>query len=282
MSPPERLPLIKQALKQLVNRMGEKDRVAIVVYASEAGVRLVSTPCSEKEKILAVIDSLTAGGSTNGGDGIQQAYRVARENFIEGGVNRVLLATDGDFNVGMVDQNELVRMVQEKAKSGVFLTTLGVGTDNYKDALMQKLADRGNGNYFYLDNLEEAQKVLLDQMRIAQQGAAHPQAALQAPRRHHEPRARVPGDGRRRELRQGERRLQVRLSGGQLRDAVARLGISRQREFLDRARTGAGSQGRGRRRLPRRIHHPGEEGPSPRRPESRAEVLSIRKPASGF
>jgi Ca-activated chloride channel family protein len=164
MSPSERLPLIKQALRQLVEKMSDKDRVAIVVYASEAGVRLPSTPCSEKEKILAAIDSLAAGGSTNGGDGIQQAYRVAKENYIEGGVNRVLLATDGDFNVGVTDQNELIRMIQERAKSGVYLSTLGVGTDNYKDALMQRLADRGNGNYNYLDTLEEAQRVLIDQM----------------------------------------------------------------------------------------------------------------------
>ena len=164
MQPAERLPLLKQALRQLVKKMTATDRVAIVVYASEAGVKLVSTSCAEKETILAVIDSLTAGGSTNGGDGIQQAYRVAQENFITGGVNRVLLCTDGDFNVGMTDQNELVRMIQEKAKSGVFLTTLGVGTDNYKDALMQKLADKGNGNYSYLDTPEEAQKVLIEQM----------------------------------------------------------------------------------------------------------------------
>lgn len=160
----ERLPLIKQAMRQLVKKMNDNDRVAIVVYASTAGVRLPSTSCAEKEKILAAIDSLTAGGSTNGGDGIQQAYRVAQENFVEGGVNRVLLCTDGDFNVGITDQNELVRMIEERAKSGVFLTTLGVGTDNYKDALMQKLADKGNGNYYYLDSLEEAQKVLIEQM----------------------------------------------------------------------------------------------------------------------
>jgi Ca-activated chloride channel family protein len=164
MATPERLPLIKQALRQLVKKMSNRDRVAIVVYASQAGVRLPSTPCSEKERILAAIDSLQAGGSTNGGDGIQQAYRVARENYLEGGINRVLLCTDGDFNVGITDQNQLVGMIVEKAKSGVFLTTLGVGTDNYKDALMQKLADKGNGNYYYLDTLEEAQKVLIDQM----------------------------------------------------------------------------------------------------------------------
>ena len=158
MAPRERLPLIKEALRALVKKMGEGDRVAIVVYASEAGVRLASTSCMNKEKILEAIDSLEAGGSTNGGDGIQQAYGVAQENFIKGGVNRVLLCTDGDFNVGITDQNELVRMVQERAKNGVSLTTLGVGTDNYKDALMQKLADKGNGNYHYLDSQEEAQE----------------------------------------------------------------------------------------------------------------------------
>jgi Ca-activated chloride channel family protein len=164
MQPNERLPLIKQALRQLVKKMTGNDRVAIVVYASEAGIKLESTPCSDKETILRVIDELAAGGSTNGGDGIRQAYRVAEENFIQGGVNRVLLCTDGDFNVGTTDQRELVQLIQQKAKSGVFLTTLGVGSDNYKDALMQKLADKGNGNYHYLDTLEEAQKVLIDQM----------------------------------------------------------------------------------------------------------------------
>jgi Ca-activated chloride channel family protein len=164
MQPAERLPLIKQALRQLVKKMTENDRVAIVVYASEAGVKLESTSCAQKEKILEAIDQLHAGGSTAGAAGIQTAYEVAQENFIRGGANRVLLCTDGDFNVGITDQGQLVKMIQDKAKSGVFLTTLGVGTDNYKDALMQKLADKGNGNYAYLDTLEEAQKVLIDQM----------------------------------------------------------------------------------------------------------------------
>jgi Ca-activated chloride channel family protein len=164
MQTPERLPLIKQALRQLVKKMTETDRVAIVVYASEVGIKLQSTPCTQKEKILRAIDDLAAGGSTDGSDGIQTAYRVAQENFIEGGVNRVLLCTDGDFNVGITDQSQLVKMIEDKAKGGVSLTTLGVGTDNYKDALMQKLADKGNGNYAYLDSLEEAQKVLIDQM----------------------------------------------------------------------------------------------------------------------
>jgi Ca-activated chloride channel family protein len=164
MAPPERLPLIKQALRQLVRKMTATDRVAIVVYASSSGTVLPSTTCAEKEKIFAAIDRLAAGGSTNGGKGIQQAYAVATENFIQGGVNRVVLCTDGDFNVGITDQDELVRLIQQKAKNGVFLTTLGVGTENYKDALMQKLADKGNGNYHYLDTLEEAQKVLIEQL----------------------------------------------------------------------------------------------------------------------
>ncbi len=164
MSPQERLPLLKQALRQLVKKMNAEDRVAIVVYASEAGLKLESTSCEKKEKILRAIDELGAGGSTNGGDGIRQAYRVAEQNFIREGVNRVLLCTDGDFNVGTTDQSELIQLIQREAKSGVFLTTLGVGTDNYKDALMQNLADKGNGNYHYLDSLEEAQKVLIDQM----------------------------------------------------------------------------------------------------------------------
>ena len=164
MQPQERLPLIKQALRQLVKKMTENDRVAIVVYASAAGVKLESTSCAQKEKILQAIDELGAGGSTAGAAGIQAAYDVAQGNFIKGGVNRVLLCTDGDFNVGITDQSQLVKMIQDKAKNGVALTTLGVGTDNYKDALMQKLADKGNGNYAYLDTLEEAQKVLIDQM----------------------------------------------------------------------------------------------------------------------
>jgi len=147
-----------------VKKMTENDHVAIVVYAGAAGVKLGSTPCSQKEKILEAIDELGAGGSTAGAAGIQAAYDVAQENFIKGGVNRVILCTDGDFNVGVTDTGELVRIIEEKAKTGVFLTTLGVGTDNYKDALMQKLADKGNGNYYYLDSLEEAQKVLIDQM----------------------------------------------------------------------------------------------------------------------
>ncbi|MBM3837073.1 MAG: DUF3520 domain-containing protein [Verrucomicrobia bacterium] len=164
MRPPERLPLLKQALRLLTKRLSEHDRVAIVVYANNSGVPLPSTSGADKEQILAVIDRLEANGSTNGGEGIQQAYAMAARHFIPNGVNRVILCTDGDFNVGITDQTALVRLLQDKARSGVFLSAVGVGTDNYKDALLQKLADKGNGNYHYLDSIEEAQKVLLDQM----------------------------------------------------------------------------------------------------------------------
>lgn len=164
MEPSERLPLLKQALKALVKRMTSTDRVALVTYASSAGLRLESTSCEQKEKILETIDSLEAGGSTNGEGGIRQAYEVATQHFIPAGVNRVLLCTDGDFNVGLSNQDELVRLIEGKARSGVFLTTLGVGTENFKDALMRRLADRGNGTYHYLDSFEEAQRVLIEQM----------------------------------------------------------------------------------------------------------------------
>ncbi|MGE3310299.1 MAG: von Willebrand factor type A domain-containing protein [Limisphaerales bacterium] len=163
MQPGERLPLLKQALRALAKRLAPSDRVAIVTYASSAGVHLESTSAEEKDRILEAIDSLASGGSTNGEGGIRQAYEVARRHFIPGGVNRVLLCTDGDFNVGMSDQNDLVRLIESEAKSGVFLTTLGVGTDNFKDALMRRLADKGNGSYHYLDSQEEAQRVLLEQ-----------------------------------------------------------------------------------------------------------------------
>ncbi|MEQ2007393.1 MAG: VWA domain-containing protein [Limisphaerales bacterium] len=164
MSPVTRLPLIKQALRQLGMRMTEYDRVAMVVYASSSGTVLESTSAVNKELILAAIDRLEAGGSTNGGEGIQRAYDLAVANFIKGGVNRVLLCTDGDFNVGITDRGQLLKLIEEKAKSGVFLTTLGVGDDNFKDATLQQLADKGNGNYHYLDSVEEGHKVLVEQM----------------------------------------------------------------------------------------------------------------------
>lgn len=164
MAPPERLPLVKQALRQLVRRMNAGDRAGIVVYAGDSRVALPSTPGTNKEQLLAAIDALQAGGSTNGGDGIREAYRMAAQHFIPGGVNRVILCTDGDFNVGVTDPTQLVELIRDSARSGVFLTTLGVGTDNFKDSLMQNLADQGNGNYHYLDTPEEGQKVLVEQL----------------------------------------------------------------------------------------------------------------------
>ena len=164
MEPTERLPLVKQAMRLLVEKLTENDRVAIVVYAGASGVALPSTNGAHKEQILQALENLQAGGSTNGAEGIQLAYRIAADNFIKGGVNRVILATDGDFNVGVTNQGDLIRVIEEKAKTGVFLSVLGVGTDNLKDSTMQKLADKGNGNYAYLDSLDEARKVLVQQM----------------------------------------------------------------------------------------------------------------------
>jgi Ca-activated chloride channel family protein len=164
MNPAERLPLVKQAMRLLVEKLSEKDRVAVVVYAGGSGLALSSTSGNEKEKILRALEELKAGGSTNGADGIELAYKVAADNFIKGGVNRVILATDGDFNIGVTNQGDLIRLIEEKAKGGVFLSVLGVGTDNLKDSTMQKLADKGNGNYAYLDSVEEARKVLVQQI----------------------------------------------------------------------------------------------------------------------
>jgi len=164
MTPAERLPLVKQAMRLLVEKLTEKDRVAVVIYAGGSGLALSSTTGDRKETILRALEDLKAGGSTNGADGIELAYRVAADNFIKGGVNRVILATDGDFNIGVTNQGDLIRLIEEKAKSGVFLSVLGVGTDNLKDSTMQKLADKGNGNYAYLDSLDEARKVLVQQV----------------------------------------------------------------------------------------------------------------------
>ena len=164
MMPAERLPLVKQAMRLLVDKLSENDRVAIVVYAGGSGLALKSTPGNEKEKILRALEELQAGGSTNGAEGIELAYKVAADNFIKGGVNRVILATDGDFNIGVTNQGDLIRLIEAKAKTGVFLSVLGVGADNLKDSTMQKLADKGNGNYAYLDSVEEARKVLVQQI----------------------------------------------------------------------------------------------------------------------
>jgi len=140
------------------------ERIAIVTYAGRAGLVLDSTPGNRKAEILAAIDSLQSGGSTAGAQGITLAYQIAQQHFIANGNNRVILATDGDFNVGVSSDGELVRLIEEKKKQGVFLTVLGFGTGNYQDAKMEKLADKGNGNYYYIDTINEAQKVLVHEL----------------------------------------------------------------------------------------------------------------------
>lgn len=159
-----KLPLLKQSFKLLVNNLRDEDLVSIAVYAGAAGTILEPTKGSEKEKIISAIENLSAGGSTAGAQGIQLAYKLAEKNFIKGGNNRVVLATDGDFNVGISDDKELVKLIEEEKEKGVFLTVLGYGMGNYKDAKMEKLADKGNGNFAYIDNLLEAKKVLVNEM----------------------------------------------------------------------------------------------------------------------
>jgi Ca-activated chloride channel family protein len=161
MEPPDKLPLVRTAMRMLVDTLTSRDRIAIVVYAGASGVVLPSTSGSQKERIHEAIARLEAGGSTNGGAGIQLAYQIAEEQFVKGGINRVILATDGDFNVGVTNQSDLTRLIEHKRASGIFLSVLGVGTGNIKDSTMEKLADRGNGNYAYLDSLHEARKVLV-------------------------------------------------------------------------------------------------------------------------
>jgi Ca-activated chloride channel homolog len=161
MMPPDKLPLIRTAMRMLVDTLSDRDRIAIVVYAGASGLVLPSTSGADKERIHQAIARLEAGGSTNGAAGISLAYQIAKEQFIKGGINRVILATDGDFNVGVTNQGELTRLIEEKRASGIFLSVLGVGTGNLKDSTMEKLADRGNGNYAYLDSLHEARKVLV-------------------------------------------------------------------------------------------------------------------------
>lgn len=156
-----RLPLLKSAFRLLVNNLRDKDSVAIVVYGGVTGVMLNTTSGKEKEKILKTIDELEPGGSTPGESGIRLAYSVARNHFIEGGNNRVILATDGDFNVGMKTEAELDELISRQRETGIYLTCLGVGMGNYKDSKIQTLAQKGNGNFAYLDNFKEAEKVLL-------------------------------------------------------------------------------------------------------------------------
>ncbi|WP_339419842.1 vWA domain-containing protein [Pseudomonas sp. RL_105y_Pfl1_103] len=160
----EGLPLVKSTLKLLVDQLREQDRVSLVVYAGESRVVLKPTSGRDKVKIRNAIEQLTAGGSTAGASGIELAYQMAREGFIDKGINRILLATDGDFNVGISDFDSLKQMAASQRKSGVSLTTLGFGVDNYNEHLMEQLADAGDGNYAYIDNLREARKVLVDQL----------------------------------------------------------------------------------------------------------------------
>lgn len=160
----EGLPLVKSTLKLLVDQLRDQDRVSLVVYAGESRVVLKPTSGRDKTNIRNAIDQLTAGGATAGASGIELAYQMAREGFIDKGINRILLATDGDFNVGISDFDSLKQMAVEQRKSGVSLTTLGFGVDNYNEHLMEQLADAGDGNYAYIDNLREARKVLVDQL----------------------------------------------------------------------------------------------------------------------
>lgn len=161
MSSPDKLDLLKESFKLFVDELSAEDRLAIVTYAGQAGLLLPSTPGNEKAAIKSAIDKLGAGGSTAGAQGIITAYEIAQENYIEGGNNRVVLGTDGDFNVGPSSQEELVRLIEEKRELGIFLTVLGVGTGNLNDAMLEQVANNGNGTYEYIDNLEQAKKVFI-------------------------------------------------------------------------------------------------------------------------
>jgi Ca-activated chloride channel homolog len=163
MNATNRLPLLQQSLHLLVDQLNERDRVALVAYAGSAGLVLPTTPGSRKDTIHNAIDRLRAGGSTNGGEGITLAYRIAESSFIPGGINRVLLGTDGDFNVGVTNQGDLVRLIEDKRKSGAYLTILGFGMGNLKDSTMEKLSHHGNGHYAYIDSETEARKVFIEQ-----------------------------------------------------------------------------------------------------------------------
>lgn len=163
MSDPNKLPLLKSSFKMLVEQLREQDHVAIVVYAGAAGMVLPSTSGADKDTIIRALDGLEAGGSTAGGAGIRLAYAIAKENFRKDGNNRVIIATDGDFNVGESSNASMERLIEEKRNDGIFLTVLGYGMGNYKDSKMETLADKGNGNYAYIDNILEAQKVLVNE-----------------------------------------------------------------------------------------------------------------------
>jgi Ca-activated chloride channel family protein len=165
MNEPNKLPLVQRSLSRLVRELGASDRVSIVVYAGASGLVLPPTSGADQNKILAAIDNLQAGGSTNGGAGIRLAYATAREQFLKHGTNRVLLCTDGDFNVGVTSTGELVRLASEEAKSGVYLSVLGFGFGNHNDALLEELSNKANGNYAFIDSDAEGQKVLVEQMQ---------------------------------------------------------------------------------------------------------------------
>jgi len=163
MDEPDKLPLVKQSLTMLVDQLREQDKVALVVYAGNAGLVLPATSGENKRTIKEAINNLEAGGSTAGGAGIQLAYKVAEQNLVKGGNNRVILCTDGDFNVGASSDDALENMIEKERETGVYLTVLGYGTGNYQDSKMQKLADKGNGNHAYIDGISEAKKVLINE-----------------------------------------------------------------------------------------------------------------------
>ena len=165
MNEPSKLPLVKKSFRMLVNALDDQDQVAIVVYAGAAGVVLPPTAAREKAAIEGALARLSAGGSTAGGEGIELAYRMAEEHFIPNGNNRVILATDGDFNVGTSSTSDLVRLIEEKRQKGIYLTICGFGMGNYKDGRMEQISNAGNGNYFYIDNVQEAEKVFVREMR---------------------------------------------------------------------------------------------------------------------
>jgi Ca-activated chloride channel family protein len=164
MADPDKLPLLKSGMRMLAAQLKPEDKVSIVVYAGAAGIVLEPTAGSDRGKIEAALDRLQAGGSTAGGEGIQLAYAMAKQGHVDGGINRIILATDGDFNVGITSIDELKKMIEENRKSGIALTTLGFGEGNYNDALMEQIADVGNGNYGYVDSLKEAKRLLVDQL----------------------------------------------------------------------------------------------------------------------
>ena len=164
MSSNDKLPLLKSGFQMMSRQLGENDRVTIVTYAGNAGVALEPTNGTQTSTINTAIEQLSSGGSTHGSAGIELAYELAQKNFIQGGVNRVMLATDGDLNVGVTSDGALVKLIKEKAAEGVFLTVLGFGTGNLKDGKLEKLADNGNGMYAYIDSTREAHRVLVDQL----------------------------------------------------------------------------------------------------------------------